>query len=513
MFVSDNWLVNTAGYQRIYEIFSMSTNGAPPAQGRGIFTSVRGNLLIAVIGSQVYSLNENLSPSLVGSLATESGEVFMDENLNSQICIVDGVNAYIYNYSLGYANLTIQTGLGTLIPGYVCFHNTYFLFGNADRTANGSAWYAYQYNTSTTIIAATPGQFALQTKPDYAIAVLRIPGQSSNVLVFGSSVCEVWTQIGGLQNYRRQSTINVDYGCISTSTIVTSDQYVIWLAVNENNAPIIMVYTGQGFEPVSTDGIDYQLSQIQYPSQSTAMSYRQDGHLFYQLTFYNTVDNVTILYDLSTKTFFTLTDAALNYHPAREFAYFKDNLYFISLNNGSLYQSSTNFTTYNENLPTVVQDPELNLEIPRVRICETIRSQDSSQFRVSTFSFIIEQGTDPNITGVSIADTADYTITQPDFAPPDAIIYTQYGLPIVDQDSVSITPPGGIVYRPRVDVTVSRDGGITWSNYVSRNLNVLGYRQNILNWDKIGMCNSLTIKIKFFGTYRFMAYGGFAEIY
>ena len=506
MFISDKWLINTAGYQKIYELL-------PEGLGRAIFTSIRGNRLIVVVDSFVYSLNEHLVPTFVGMLGTERGVVYIDENLNSQICIVDGLNAYIYNYSLPGTNLTVQTGLGNLVPGYVDYHNTYFLFGNSDRTTNGSAWYAYQYATPTTITQATTGQFALQTKPDYALAVVRIPAQSANVLVMGTSVCEIWMQIGGLQNYRRNQNISVDYGCASVSTIASSDKFIAWLAINENNAPTIMVYNGQEFKPISTDGIDHQLSHIQYPAQSTAMFYRQDGHLFYQLTFYNPADNLTILYDCTTEMFFNLSDWDLNYHPAKNYAYFNGQTYFISLNDGDLYLSSTDLTTYNENLPNAIPDPTLIHEIQRIRICDTIRADDSSQFRPNTFVFTIEQGNDKNVTGLSINSPGqDLLITEDLFNPPDDTMYTEAGQPIADEDSLDITSIT-IPYQPRVDLTVSRDSGITWSNTVSRNLNPIGMRQNILNWENLGACNSLTLKLRFWGLSRFVANNGMVELY
>lgn len=513
MFVSDNWLINTGGYQRIYDLLPQSTTNTG-AQGRALFNSIRGDILLAVTGASVFSIDTNLNPTLIGTLATERGAVFIDENLNSQICIVDGVNAYIYNYSLPSPNLTVQS-VSSLIPNYVCYHNTYFLFGNNDRTTNGAAWYAYQYDTATTITESTPGQFALQTKPDFALAIVRLPSQSANVLVFGSTVCEIWTQVGGLQNYRRNSTVSVDYGCLAVDTISYSDRLIMWLAVSEKDAAIIMAYTGQGFEQLSTDGIDYQLSQLQYPSEATAMFFRQDGHLFYQLTFYNPADNLTILYDVNTKMFLNLSDANLNYHPAREYAFFNNELYFISVNNASLYQSSTNFTTYNENLPTITQDPTKNLEIPRIRICDTVRAEDSGQFRANTFSFTIEQGTDEAVSGLSLLNNVDYIVTEDAFVFPNVMILTEYGIPIVDEDSGAgvgagdLSPP----YQPRVDLSISRDGGYTWSNTVARNLNAVGYRQNIINWENLGSSNSLTIKIRFWGMSRFIAINGYIEGY
>lgn len=515
MFISDNWLVNTAGYKKILQ-FLPPGNGVT---GRGIYRSVRKNILIVVSAGFVYQIDQNLIITTIGSLNTESGEVFIAENLNSQICIVDGLNAYIYNYDSA-PNLTVQTGgafaSGNLIPNYVEFHNNFFLFGNANRTPNGSAWYVYAYASATTITqVANGGQFAIQTKPDLALAVVRLPGQGNNVLAMGASVCEIWTNVGGLQNYLRNPTINVDYGVASVSTIARSDQYVAWLGINERNGPVILVYTGQGVQVISSDGIDYELERIQFPAQSTAMFYRQDGHLFYQLTFFNPVDNKTYLYDFQTEKFFDLRDANLNFHPARDYAYFNNNTYFVSLLNASLYQSSTDFTTYNENLPTAVQDPTQNLEIQHIRICDTIMAPDgSSQFRPNTFFFTLEQGNDPNVTGISL-NNLNLIAAEGGFVVPNAIIYTEFGIPIalegsgIGADDVNLPAP----YQPRVDMSISRDGGISWSNTVGRNLNPVGYRQNILNWENLGMTNYLTIKLRFWGLSRFVVNKGNIEVY
>lgn len=502
MFISDNWLVNTPGYQKVIQLLASG-------EGRVVYSSTRGKIMIAVVGSLVYQISAQFVVTYIGMLTTQTGEVFVDENLNAQICLVDGVNVYIYNYSLGYPNLTIQTGLGNLIPNYVSFHNTYFLFGNANTTSNGAAWYAYQFSTETTIVQATPGQFALQTKPDFALAVVRLPGQSANVLVLGSTVCEIWTQVGGLQNYQRNSTINVDYGCVSVSTISDSDNFVAWLGINEKNAPVIMTYTGQGFTRISTDGIAYQLDQIKYPMQSTGMFFRQDGHLFYQLTFYNEADNLTLIYDFNTQKFFNLSDANLDYHPARNYVYFQGETYFISLNTASLYISATDYTTYNENLQTGPKNPALNLEIPRIRICDTIRAEDSAQFRANSFVFTMEQGEDLNVTGASLLGLDQLMITENFTNPPQAVMLTEWGVEMAEE-GFSDEP---IPYQPRVDMTLSRDGGVTWSNTVSRLLNPAGERMNIVNWEGMGLCNALTYKLRFWGLSRFVVSNGFTDIY
>lgn len=513
MFISEDWLVNFAGYKRTLELVENNFG-----QGRGLFHSSRGNLLIAVISGSVFKILDDMSYSLVGTLNTQSGEVFIDENLNNQICIVDGLNAYIYNYATPTV-LTVQSSV-TFNPSYVCFHNTYFLFGNSSTTNTGAFWYAYVYDEADTSGASIKQQtqLALSTKPDYAIAVCRLPGQANNVLVFGTSVCEIWTQVGGLQNYRRNSSINIDYGCRSVSTISWCDQYTAWLGVNERNSAVIMTYSQSGgLNRISTDGIDYLLDSIKHPEDSTAIFFKQDGHLFYQLTFFNEEDNLTLVYDFNTQKFFNLSDQNNDYHPARSMVYFRGYPYFISLNNASLYITDTDYTTYNENLTTnpSLFDPALDYEIPRVRICESIRKPDSGRFVVNSFVFTMAQGDDPYTTGITNSNDEDVIITES-----GSPIVTQTGSVMVTQYSGAFDGGNGffnnnlsIDYRPRVDLSISKDSGITWSNYVARALNPIGKRKNIITWNNMGSCNDFTIKLRFITRSSVVAYNGFVEIY
>lgn len=489
MFISDGWLVNFAGYKRVKEFVTNNIG-----EGRGAFHSTRGDFVIVVINTTVFRVENDLSFSVVGSLGTTAGEVFIDENLNNQICIVDGEKAYIYNYVLG-GGLVAQTVNANLQPNYVCFHNTYFLFGNAATGAAGSLWYAYGFNSAGSppadqvIVQIT--ELKLSTKPDFAIAVKRLPGQGNNVIVFGRTVCEIWTQIGGIQNYRRNSSSNIDYGCLSISTIATCDQYTAWLAVNEDNSPIILVYNAQGIRRISTDGIDYLMDSLQYPDQSTALFFTQDGHLFYQLTFFNEADDLTLLYDFNTEKFFNLSDHDGRFHPARKMVYFEGTPYFVSLKNASLYKSETSITVYNENLSSNPLEWDQNIVYPiaRTRVCESIRKPDSGRFVANSFVFTMAQGDDQAVTGLSLHAA---------------------GLPSED---FGFQNPTALTYQPRVDLAISKDSGTTWSNYVSRSLNPVGKRKNIITWNNLGSSNDLTIKLRFWGVGSFVVQNGFIDAY
>lgn len=510
MYISEGWLVNFPGYKKTIQFFE-------GGEGRGLFYSTRGNIMIAVINANVFRINPDLTWVVIGVINTSVGEVFMDENLNNQICIVDGEGAYIYNYLQVNNPFVKQNIPASLKPNYVCFHNTFFLFGNAiDFESIGAAWYAYSYSGPTTITETT--QLTLSTKPDFAIAVRRLPGQGNNVIVFGKTVCEIWTQVGGIQNYRRNASVNIDYGCLSVSTIASCDQYTAWLAVNENNSPIILVYSGEGIRRISTDGIDFLMDNINFPDQSTAFFFTQDGHLFYQLTFFNAEDDLTLIYDFNTDKFFNLSDHDGSYHPARNMVYFKNDPYFISLKNGSFYKSDTTITVYNENIASnpLLWNPNLVYPIARTRVCESIRKPDSGRFVINSFVFTMAQGSDNDYTELSFDE--NYQIEMVSQANEDIISENSESL--ITENSIenpneetAFSNPLSLNYRPRVDMAISKDSGITWSNYVSRPLNPVGNRKNIITYNNLGASNEMTIKLRFWGTGSFVVTDGFMDLY
>lgn len=494
MFISDEWLVNYAGFQKASQIL-------PAGEGRALFHSIRGQFLITVESSTVYKLGANLSPQFIGNLDTTTGEVFIDENLSNQICIVDGQAAYIYNYINNTLTKQTLTFLGNpIIPNYVCYHNTFFLIGSSTISDNSQNWYAFERASDTTISLNT--QFSLQTKPDSAIAVKRLPGRANHVLVIGTTVCEVWGQVGGLENYRRVQSFNIDSGCVAVSTIAANEEFVCFLAQNENNAPSILVTDGSSTKRISSDGIDYVLQTIIHPQESTAFFFRQDGHLFYQITFFNPNDNLSLIYDFSTQKFFHVSDQDLDFHPARQVVYFNERSYFVSINDASIYQMGTQFISYNYSLDTHAMGDV----IPRIRICKSIQRDDSARFRVGQFTFWIEQGVN------------DFYLINPDSGIVcNGLLITETGgdFIVTEEGEFILSESGECVEafeRPRVDMSFSKNGNQSFSNIVGRNLNPKGVYRNQIRWWRMGDANEFTIQLRFWGFQRFVVKDGVAEI-
>ena len=497
MFISDEWLLNFAGYEQAVNILGAGE------EGRGLFHSTRGDFMLAVIEGNIYRIDSNLGFFFLLSISTTSGEVFMDENLSSQIAIVDGSStAYIYNYTtntIGTIVWDYGTGGTPFTPNYVTYQNTYFIFGNGDNTTAGSQWFIYKsgFNPST---LADPLKLSwvqtltLQTKPDFAKAAIRIPSHGNNLLVLGSTVAEIWTNIGGLQVYQRNSSINIDYGVASVSTIAASDDMVVWLGINEKSSPAIMVMAGGTATRISTDGIDFLLARVRNPQSSTAMFYRQDGHVFYILTFFDALDNFSIMYDFTTQKFFDITDWDFTYHPARQMAYFNNEIYFISLKQGSLMRISTELTS-------ISPDVQNDYEIPRIRKCDTYRLPGSDRFIVNQFAFTVENGVEQDV---------DFS-----FECDGYILGESSGGIMYSEDDLPLLVEGGScqIYRPRIDVTLSKNGGETYSNVVSYYMHGTGNYKNQPRFNKLGEANQFTIQMRFWGFGAVVIANGALEVY
>lgn len=450
MIVSDGWLVPFAGYKRVVEI---TTNGI----GRGIYASNKLNKMFAVIDNGIYTFDSSLVKTLVGNTLTSVGDVFISENNNTtnggEVAFSDSQNLYIYKESTNGITTLTGAALG-FKPGYLTYQNGRFI----SPDLNGNQWRLSQPNQSSTVLD-WPGTAsfvgAIQTKPDTAVACIRFPARGNLLLVFGETVAEHWYDIGlQLFPYQRSQTTNLDYGCLNPATIAESENIVCWLAVNEKSGPTIMYSNGGDINHLSTDGIDFKLATLTNPSNSYAFMFKQDGHLFYVITFPD--DELTYAYDFKAQAFYTLTDEQRGYFIAKRVAFFNDQYYFVSINDGNVYQLGSQFTNYDYGDGVVH-------EIPRIRILPEINQPDQSYFICAYAGFKIEQGASNAV--------------------------------------------------QRVDASVSKDSGVNFSSQYSKTLNTLGNRANRLMWWGFGNSNTLTFQYQFYGLSRFLATEGICGIY
>src|SRR6267154_865102 len=501
MFESDSWMVPYAGY----EIGINASDFDNGLEGRGLHASVKLNRLVTVVDSRVYLVNLTFDQRthrvtfsqavIIGELQTNSGPVYISENNKPQIAFSDGTAIYIYDQE---ATPVFQTVSTSFLPGYIDFHDTYFL-----AAASGDSFYTPPANNTWRLSESNNGLVwpddaahigLLQTKPDNTQAVVRFPSKGNMIFVFGKTVAEPWFDVGyQLFPYQRNTSFNCDYGCLNPTTIAALDELVVWLGINEKGGPVIMASTGGLPEQITTDGIDYLLSNMQNPSDSQAFIYRQDGHVFYHINFYE--DNLSLFYDFNMKKFYHASDEHGNYFIASYIAFFNNQYYFLSRNNGNLYAFDTIYTTYD------------GAEIPRIRTCKNIRNVQQETFIANDCGFTIETGNTDYLTReigpvYLITEDGKKYITEGS----EIFLATQLNEIYITEDGDNMISeqndpdsfeyliseqPDVVHLTPAVALSISIDGGDHFSSYDTIYLPPIGQRKNKLAWWQLGWSNDL----------------------
>jgi hypothetical protein len=523
MFTSDEWLVPYAGYKIIIPASMLGDQ----TEGRGIFTSTKFDEMVIVIGFKVFLVNIEYNQRTglpdftqitdIGVLQTNSGVVYITENNRPQILISDNKYLYIYDPTLG-SKLLIVPDLN-FTPGYVTFHDTYFICAASnDMTyappANNT-WRLSLHNQGyldTTAedpddpVSAWPSDAAhvglLQSKPDNVQAVVRFPSKGNLIFVMGSITTEAWFDTGAqLFPYQRNNQFNIDYGCIQPATVAYMDEIVVWLAQNEKSGPIIMYSRGGMPEKITSDGIDYLFSTLQFPESSQAFLYRQDGHLFYHINFY--LDNFSLFYDFNTQKFYHASDQNLNYFIAAEICFFKNQYYFVTKNNGNLFAFDTEFTTY-QDVPNAESSTPQIYQIPRIRTCRNVRLPTQDYFVANDLGFTIESGQDDPFQQTYATDSSD-----------DMLLLNGNTFALLDGESFNLVSEVGLTLTdtpPSVWLSVSYDGGATFSPQWQQALPPQGYGRNKLMWWQCGVVNDMVPSFRFVGFGRFVCTDGIVNI-
>lgn len=227
MMITDGSLVDFPGYIKRVEIKIVE-------ESREIFRSTRFQHLIVVIGKIVYIVNDDFAVASVGNLNTSSGSVYIAENQSKQIAIVDGLNLYIYNWGTS----VFSTVPSLVNPIYIESMDGYFIA----TTKQTNLWQLSDLNNGLVWPFDQNTVGALQTKPDNAIAVVRLDRQ---LFVMGRVTTELWRDVGSSPfPFQRDNTLSIDYGVISADSIASGFGMIVWLSNNEKSGLTIRYSTG-----------------------------------------------------------------------------------------------------------------------------------------------------------------------------------------------------------------------------------------------------------------------------
>lgn len=469
------------------------------------FTNVGG--LTGVVTGKIYYVSAfNLSYNQTTGVITFSvSNTPTDAKIGNNVPITGNpTTAAIENNSNSF--VTIDTDFR---PGYISFHDTYFLCAassdNFYSPAANNTWRLSDQNNGLLWGNDASSIGLLETKPDNTQAVLRFPSAGNMIMVMGETVSEPWFDTGGqLFPYQRNNQYNIDYGCVSPNSIAHFNNYIVWLAWNEKSGPIIMYSEGNVPKAILSDGIDTKLSEFQNPQNCSAFIYRQDGHTIYHINFYS--DNYSLMYDFTTQKFYNSCDQNYNYYHIDSLVFFRNQYFGISPRDGNFYIVDTAIDYYQ----TVDDDNNVvEFDIPRTRTTMNYRLPSQNYFVINDIGFTIESGTTDYRYYKTEGLDLPYTLTT---VSGDTLV-TMSGDTLVTTD---LEPDSGTdTYQqiiPKVAVSVSYDGGETFGNFWEQDLKPIGQRRNKLQWWQLGVSNDSVFKFLFTNTGRVVVLDGEVNI-
>jgi len=225
-------------------------------------------LLFVVSGSELYKVDSNKTATLLGNIGSP-GNIDIDSNSTSVVVVNDPLAYYWDQTTFGQITDTDFLALGA---GDVEFIDNYLLF----RQPDSGTFFASDVGSATSYDAL---QFNnADASPDDLVG-MKVDHRQA--LLFGKKSVELWENTG-ISGFPFERSINgyIEQGCLNGRTIAKLDNSVFWLADDYTVRKL------DGLTPirVSNHGIEQSIGDATI-SSGKAFTYKQDGHLFYVLSF------------------------------------------------------------------------------------------------------------------------------------------------------------------------------------------------------------------------------------
>ena len=241
------------------------------------------NVLHAVSGNDVYSIDSLGQEILLGSLPGGGISPVSLANNGSQLCIVSDGSGFI-----------VESGILSAItdpdfPGAssVTYIDGFFIFNNSTTIFNS----ALQDGTSFNALDTAQAEY----DPDTVIAVF---ADHSDLLVFGQNTIEPYYNAAlatGFPFLPRKGSAR-EVGLLARDSVKKLDNMVYFLGSSKRGERVVFRLNGYVPERVSTHAIEKRLDEFGPISTAIALTYGQEGHAFYCLKL---PDDITLCFDVA----------------------------------------------------------------------------------------------------------------------------------------------------------------------------------------------------------------------
>lgn len=327
------------------------------AEVRGMHVLPGGQQLLVVCGNKLSSVDSNFVETVIGTLYTSTGRVFITDN---------GVAAYITDGSLNRYYYTWSTStFGVLSDGpftgaQVCGEVDNFIFYNKQNTNQFGC---------TNVGDVVSGALNLGSKIGSSDNIVSLVADHRQILVLGETSSERWINVGTFPfPFAIIPGSSMQHGLQAVNSVARLGEGVAFLSLDDRGQATVIMWGAALSSPqrISTFAIESAIQGYSNTSDAIAYSYSQGGHEFYVLTFPS--DDVTWCFDISTGYWHRRAwrDSNNIYHRHRSncAAVFGNDIVVGDYQNGKLYRLSlTKFTDDGDPLPCVRRCPHLTNDL------------------------------------------------------------------------------------------------------------------------------------------------------
>ena len=473
------------------------------AEVRGLHTMSGEQILIAVSGSNVYSISTSMVATLIGTLASASGQVSISDNITTNngltAYIVDGGNRYTWIAATNtFAVVSSSDGpwQGANVTDQV---DNYFLY-NEPGTQNWACSDLGLASSSLALYGTADGSSDL---------LVSLIVDRRQVYLLGETTTEVWTDIGnviaGITTFpfQRVPGTSSQSGIDARFSLARfADSFVCVAKDNRGNGTIEMMQ-GYTWVRISTHAVEQSLIDKR-TSDAIAYSYQIEGHEMYVVTFPSV--NLTWVYDLSTKSWhkwLAFANGVFGRHRSNCGAFFADNYIVGDYENGKLYSIQNNvYTEDGATIRRLRRAPHLVADFQR-QYFDELQIQFQPGVGLGVTPGYDSEGIITELANVPPAgpsyqliaefnweylatESGDEITTEAGDGFESLVTFAYTGPDTAGAEIVTEQYPATPGYDPQAMLRWSSDGGSTWSSEHWTSIGKVGEYNNRAIWRRLG---------------------------
>ncbi len=405
------------------------------------------------------------------------------------------------NYQIG-TPIVFSIGAGGVLPignPVITAGTTYYVQSVVNSTTftisttAGGTPITFSTTGTAIITLSNNGQLQLGSITSHPGTIVACRTLHRRIFLFSQNFTEVWENAGKGTNlpFRRNNSSLMEVGTPALGSVLVGFDRMFFLAQDKDGLAGVMEVRGTESTLVSNRALDFQLAQyaedpLTGVADARGVLIKENGLIFYRLNF--TLANHTFVLNITMSTAEAIKwheEEVLNgdRHPAQTHAYFDGVNYYGAYNAPIFYIVADEVPTNNGEA------------IRRSRIGRQMTPDGYNRLRIDRFQVDLLQGQ------LDIGDFIDSDLTTED----DDILLTESGEDIILDQQIDIG--GG---QPVVFLTISKDGGQTYGNYLEGTMGKIGQRTFRTVWRKIGTTprgQGFVPRIEFFNTTPFIVLG------